>query len=372
MGYIARIPQGGTEEKSYQASFGPEAAIQVETRVVRLPAEWEAQSGVQLTWPHQDTDWAGMLDEVEPCFAAIARAIACRQRLLVVHPRPDELAPRLARLGVPTDNVRLVACDTNDTWARDHGALSVLDADGIRLQDYMFNGWGLKFPADKDNLITRHLVLQAHALRGRYENRLGFVLEGGSIESDGQGTLLTTSRCLLSPNRNGQLDRTEIEAYLRRAFGLERVLWLGHGYLAGDDTDSHVDTLARFCDARTIAYVSCDDPGDEHFEELREMERELQSFRTIGGQPYRLLPLPLPDPVVEDGQRLPATYANFLILNDAVLYPTYRQAGKDAEAGRLLREAFPGREVIGIDCSPLIRQHGSLHCVTMQYPAGVI
>ena len=372
MGYVVGMPlEGAATEKDYQVRFGKNMMWQEEVRSPHLPAEWALQSGVQLTWPHEDTDWAPMLDEVERCFMDIAREVARRERLLIVHPRPEEIKEKLTQAGVPMDNIRFQACDTNDTWARDHGAITMLDTDGPSLLDFTFNGWGLKFAADKDNRITRRLV-EAGCLKGTYVNRLGFVLEGGSIESDGMGTLLTTSQCLLSPNRNGQMNRVEIEEYLRRTFHLQRVLWLDHGYLKGDDTDSHVDTLARFCDPETIAYVQCCDPDDEHHAELSLMEEELKALRTADGKPYRLLPLPMPAPIVHEGERLPATYANFLILNDAVLYPTYAQPETDAQAADVLREAFPGRDIVGIDCRPLIKQHGSLHCVTMQYPAEVM
>lgn len=368
MGIIVGLPTGGGSEKDYQIQFGKNMTL--ETRAPLLPAEWALQSGVQLTWPHAGTDWAYMLDEVQACFVDIAHEIARREKLLIVTPEPEEVKKQIAAT-VNMENVRFLECDTNDTWARDHGAISMLNADGISLLDFKFNGWGLKFASDKDNLITRHAV-EAGMLNGRYTNRLGFVLEGGSIESDGMGTLLTTSECLLSPNRNGQMNRVEIEEYLRSVFHLQRVLWLDHGYLAGDDTDSHIDTLARFCSPDTIAYVQCNDTEDEHYEALRKMEEQLKTFRTLSGKPYRLLALPMVDKIEEEGERLPATYANFLILNDAVLYPTYRQPENDIRAKDVLQEAFPDYEIIGIDCCALIRQHGSLHCVTMQYPAGVL
>ena len=336
-----------------------------------LPAEWAPQSGIQLTWPHAHTDWAYMLEEVQECFTRIAIEIARRELLLIVTPEPDTVRRQIEGK-VRMENVRLATCDTNDTWARDHGAITMLDKEGnAYLQDFTFNGWGLKFASDKDNLITRRLVKDGH-LHGRYTNRLGFVLEGGSIESDGQGTLLTTSECLLSPNRNAEMNREEIEAYLRNAFRVRQVLWLDHGYLAGDDTDSHVDTLARLCPNDTIAYVRCTRPEDEHYGELQRMEEQLKTFRTLDGKPYRLLPLPWPDPIAEDGERLPATYANFLVMNGAVLFPTYAQPENDALAKEVLALAFPDREITGIDCRPLIRQHGSLHCVTMQYPEKVL
>lgn len=332
-----------------------------------LPSEWAPQRGVQLTWPHAQTDWAYMLEEVQACFANIAREIARRELLLIVTPEPEQVRQQISGC-VNMDNVRFMPCDTNDTWARDHGPITLIDPDGRPLLfDFKFNGWGLKFAADKDNLITRR-TLEAGLLQGTYVNRLNFALEGGSIESDGRGTLLTTSECLLSPNRNGQMNRAEIEAYLKEQFNLRQVLWLDHGYLAGDDTDSHVDTLARLCPDDTIAYVRCTDTADEHYEALRLMEEQLKTFRTPEGKPYRLLPLPMADAIVEDGERLPATYANFLVMNGAVLYPTYNQPANDTQAAQVLQEAFPGREVVGIDCRALIRQHGSLHCVTMQYP----
>lgn len=335
-----------------------------------LPAEWVPQSGIQLTWPHAGTDWAHMLTEVQACFAAIAREIAQRELLLIVTPEPEEVKKQISAT-VNMQNVRFMECETNDTWARDHGAITMLDSEGTSFLDFMFNGWGLKFASDKDNLITRQAV-ESGFLNGRYVNRLGFVLEGGSIESDGLGTLLTTSECLLSPNRNGQMSRDEIEDYLCSVFHLKQVLWLDHGYLAGDDTDSHVDTLARLCSPDTIAYVQCTDTQDEHYEALHQMEEQLKTFRTLNGNPYRLLALPMVDKIEEEGERLPATYANFLIMNDAVLYPTYRQPENDQRAKEVLQEAFPEYEIVGIDCRALIKQHGSLHCVTMQYPASVL
>ena len=370
MGYFVGLPLGGVAEKDCQVRFGKNMTFQIETRAPHLPAEWTLQSGIQLTWPHAGTDWAYMLDEVQECFVAIASEIAAREILLIVTPEPDEVEKQIAGR-VNMENVRFLECETNDTWARDHGAITMLDTDGASLLDFKFNGWGLKFASDKDNLITRHAV-ESEVMKGKYVNRLGFVLEGGSIESDGMGTLLTTSACLLSPNRNGQMNRVEIEEYLRSVFHLQRVLWLDHGYLAGDDTDSHIDTLARFCPADTITYVQCKDADDEHYEELHRMEEQLKTFRTLKGGPYRLLALPMVDKIEEAGERLPATYANFLILNDTVLYPTYQQPENDARAGEVLQEAFPGYEIIGIDCRALIKQHGSLHCVTMQYPMGVL
>ena len=235
------------------------------------------------------------------------------------------------------------------------------------VNDFKFNGWGLKFAADKDNLITSRLF-DSGMFKGEYSNNLNFVLEGGSIESDGKGTLLTTRECLLSKNRNGQSSKEEIQAYLEKVFGISRVLWLDHGYLSGDDTDSHIDTLARLAPNDTILYVSTDDERDEHFTELKAMECQRQSFTTADGAKYKLLPLPLPTPIFADGERLPATYANFLIGNGFVLVPIYGQESNDSEAMSIISSAFPDRKVLGVDCRALIKQHGSLHCVTMQFP----
>ena len=341
------------------------------TPAILFPAEWYPQSGIQLTWPHEETDWAYMLDEVTTCYIELAREIARRERLLIVTPHPKQVKQLLQGV-VDLEAVTFAQCPTNDTWARDHGGITLFCDGTPAIYDFKFNGWGLKFAANYDNLITSTLCRQGR-FNARYENRLNFVVEGGALESDGAGTLLTTSECLLSPNRNGEWSQARIEEYLKETFGLQRVLWLDHGYLAGDDTDSHIDTLARFAPGNTIVYVQCTDPTDEHYEALRRMEEQLRTFTTLEGTPYRLLPLPMANAVYdENGERLPATYANFLIMNDAVLYPTYRQPANDRAAAQVLQQAFPDREIVGIDCSPLIRQHGSLHCVTMQYPQNVL
>lgn len=337
-----------------------------------LPAEWHKQSLIQLTWPHKGTDWAYMLDEVETCFLHIACEILKRQNLMVVAPEPFSIGDRIEAHGGNVKNLTVSTAKTNDTWARDHAFITMLKEDGTPLLlDFCFNGWGMKFAANYDNQINSTLYYKCKTLTGEYVFHRDFVLEGGSIESDGKGTLLTTEECLLAKNRN-EKSKEEIENYLKETFHLQQVLWLKHGYLAGDDTDSHVDTLARLCPDDTIAYVQCTDATDEHYAELAAMEEELKAFRTLEGKPYRLLALPMADAVYdEDGERLPATYANFLIMNEAVLYPTYRQPENDARAKEVLAEAFPGREIVGIDCTALIKQHGSLHCVTMQYPEGV-
>ncbi len=327
-----------------------------------------------LTWPHAHSDWAPVLAAVEPVFVAIALAIAQREKILIACYDEDHkrhVATRLQAAGLSAHRLLLHIADSNDTWARDHGPISVSCSGETRLLDFTFNGWGDKYPADLDNHVTRRLHT-AGAFGHTPLERVDLVLEGGSIEVDGSGSLLTTRRCLLAPTRNPGMSQAQLEQQLGEHLGVTRVLWLEHGYLAGDDTDSHIDTLARYCDVNTIAYVQCDDPQDEHYAELKAMERELHALRSISGEPYRLVPLPWPRAKLDEGgARMPATYANFLIINDAVLVPTYNDPA-DVIALARLRTCFPGREIIGIDCLPLIQQHGSLHCVTMQLPAGVL
>ena len=313
----------------------------------RMPAEWEPQRCVQLTWPHAATDWAPMLDEITAVYDEMKREIEKREPVLVVG---DDIPH-------------------NDTWARDHGFITVEETSALRhepsdilLLDFRFNGWGEKFPAELDNQINRRLYDRG-LLQGTYEPHLDFVLEGGSIESDGRGTIFTTECCLMAPHRNQPLSKQQIEARLKEWLGAERVVWLQHGSLLGDDTDGHIDTLVRICPDDTLLYIG----ADADHPDLIEMESELQALHTIGGKPYRLLRLPLPRPIYDEGERLPATYANYLVVNGAVLVPTYAQPDLDREAMDIIQQAYPDREIVGIDCRPVIRQHGSLHCCTMQY-----
>lgn len=326
----------------------------------RMPAEWEPQSMVQLTWPHKDTDWAPILPEITAVYNEMAREIRKREKLLIV--APAEVQP-------PTLNSYLITLNTNDTWARDHGFITVeeLTANSQKpktkiLLDFCFNGWGEKFEATLDNEINRHLYDQG-LIKGIYESHLDFVLEGGSIESDGKGTIFTTSCCLMAPHRNQPLTQSEIEQRLKQSLGAERVVWINHGSLIGDDTDGHIDTLVRICPDDTLLYIG----SDEEHPDLLLMEEELKTFRTLEGKPYRLLKLPLPRPIYDGDDRLPATYANYLVINDAVLVPTYNQPDLDEEAMRIIQQAFPDRDIVGIDCRAVIKQHGSLHCCTMQY-----
>ena len=349
-----------------------------------LPAEWEPQWGVQLTWPHEDSDWKPYLKEITATYIEMARAITRYEMLLVVAPDVELVRQQLSEAEIDLQKVVFHQCPTNDTWARDHGFISCgvwNEECGVRLLDFQFNGWGKKFEAEKDNAINKSLyptlssLLTPHSSLHEYESHLDFVLEGGSIESDGKGTIFTTTDCLLAPNRNQPLTQQEIEEELKRRLHAERVLWIDYGHLEGDDTDGHIDTLVRIAPNDTLLYIGCDDQTDPHYEDLKKMEQQLTTFRTQEDKSYRLLKLPMPDPIYERGEmkdergeRLPATYANFLIINGAVLVPIYQQPEKDKEAIRIIQEAFPDREMIPIDSTTIIRQHGSIHCCTMQFP----
>ncbi|HHM05027.1 MAG TPA: agmatine deiminase family protein [Gammaproteobacteria bacterium] len=339
-----------------------------------LPPEWWPQSGVLLTWPHIDSDWGPVLKQVEAVYTRLVRHISARQRVLLCvrdTAHREHVRARLQNSAVRLEYVHTACLATDDTWTRDYGPITVLENGRPLLLDFTFNGWGGKFAAEADNAVTG--LLHRRGFFGATPlARVELVLEGGSIDTDGRGTLLTTERCLLTPRRNPGLDRATLAARLRTALGVQRVLWLRHGHLAGDDTDGHIDTLARFCDARTIAYTACDDPRDEHYDDLKAMEAELAGWRDPDNRPYRLLTLPWPHPKYDaDGRRLPASYANFLIINGAVLVPTYDDPA-DADALTRLGRAFPDREIIAVPCLPLLQQNGSLHCVTMQLPKGVL
>lgn len=342
-----------------------------QTSQVRLPAEWEPQDAILIAWPHADSDWQPILEEISAVYVELARRVTAYQSLLIATPEPDKVTERLRLAGVDLTTIRIEQVPTNDTWTRDYGPITVLRDSRPTLLDFGFNGWGLKFSADRDNQVTSRL--HAKGVFGETEKEtLGLILEGGSIESDGAGAILTTSECLLNANRNPQLSKAQLEAALSQHLGANHILWLDHGYLAGDDTDSHIDTLARLCPNDTITYVRCDEPEDEHFTALQRMEQQLQKLRTADNKPYRLIPLPWPKACYDDeGERLPATYANYLVINGAVLVPTYNDPA-DQQALEAIAQAYPGRDIIGLDCRPVIWQHGSLHCISMQIPKGVL
>nr|WP_277016259.1 agmatine deiminase family protein [Prevotella corporis] len=347
----------------------------------RLPAEWERQSGIMLIWPHEETDWEPCLKEITETYLQLAETITRYENLLIVARHVEDVRTLLGSR-LTSNQIKKVVfrqCDNNDTWARDVAPLTLVPSGptyGLsvhhHLYDFCFNGWGEKFRADKDNCINRELYF-AGTFNGALENHKDFVLEGGSIETDGKQTLFTTTACLTAPHRNQPLSKDDIEQRLLLLFpSIERVVWIDHGELMGDDTDGHIDTILRCGPNNALLYISCDDIADPHYNDLKALDEQARRLLTMEGQPYRLFQLPLPTPVYDEGERLPATYANFVILNGAVIVPTYNQSSKDEQAMRVIGEAFSGYDIIGIDASTVVRQHGSLHCLTMQFPEGCL
>jgi len=338
---------------------------------IRLPAEWEEQAGVLLAWPHETTPWKPYLEEAGRTIAEIAAQVSRHARVVMLTTAPAAAERALRQANAALHRVTFCPVPTNDVWVRDFGPITVFENDRPVLLDFQFNGWGGKHPFHLDNQASAGA--KQHGVFGKTHLRsVHLVLEGGSLESDGRGTILTTRSCLTHPDRNPHLSPADLEMSLRQFLGATRILWLEKGYLAGDDTDGHVDMLARFAPHDTLVHTNCDDANDEHYETLSAMTRQLEEFRTPEGKPYRLIPLPWPSAKFDAaGQRMPASYANFLVVNGAVLVPTYADPS-DKPALDAVAHAFPGRRIIGVDCSLLIRHHGSLHCVTMQIPKGAL
>ncbi len=338
---------------------------------LRLPAEWEPQAAVLIAWPHAGTDWAERLAAVETTYVALAAAVTRFQPLIVVvvdAALRAHVQSQLRDAGVDLARIRLVELPYDDTWLRDSGPITLKGGDaGFQLTDFRFTGWGGKFGAAQDDALVAGLV-QAGVFGHATHRRIDWALEGGGIESDGDGTILTTWRCLVQ--RHPEQSREEMSAILRDGLHADRVLWLDYGYLEGDDTDAHIDTLARFAPDGRIVYQACSDAGDPHHDELQRMADELAMLRTADGHPYQLYPLPWAQPIIDQGRRLAASYANYLIVNGAVLVPAYGDEADD-EAARIIGAAHPGRVVVQVPCRPLIWQNGSLHCITMQLPAGL-
>lgn len=337
-----------------------------------LPAEWSKQDAILLCWPHQSMDWEPILSEVEPEFDQIAYQISQYQKLIIIAYDQDHqhaIHQRLVNINARMDAIDWLLHPNNDTWCRDFGPITVNNDDQVIALDFQFNGWGEKYAYQSDNEIPQQLL--QHRLIHCPLQTIPFVLEGGSIDSNGEGTVLTTEQCLLSNKRNPGLNKQQIEEQLSKSLGCSRILWLSSGHLEGDDTDSHIDNLARFCDPNTIAYASCDDPSDSHYQDLKAMEDELKQFRTANGEAYQLIALPIPQAIYHDGDRLPASYVNFLITNQQVLMPVYN-APEDTVNLKALQSIFKDREVIGVSCRSIIKQSGSVHCLTMQLPEHTI
>lgn len=336
-----------------------------------VEAEWKGRGPILMASPDSHTDWAFDLKMSLAQFRTLVNALtSCGEEVIMLC--KDRKRAQNDYEDISRNNVRYIPLPYNDTWTRDYGLISVNTSSGPIAVDFGFNGWGLKFPSDKDNLVNLFINDNLYLLPDRYCDRRGFIFEGGSMETDGKGTLMTTSRCLLSPNRNPGMSREDIERYLSRVLGFNRVLWLDYGELEGDDTDAHIDTLARFAPGDTILYVSCEDKSDCHYESLKLMEKQLQSFRTSDGKPYLLIPLPMPEASFDDeGNRLPATYANFLATDKNIFLPIYGDRINDQVALERVTSAFPDHHIEPVPCSTLIIQHGSLHCSTMQILPGI-
>lgn len=338
-----------------------------------LPAEWAEQDGILLAWPHVQTDWLPLLPRIEQVYTELVYQITRFEHVVLLCNTTtllDLVREKLRARGANLARVHGIVMAYDDTWLRDSGPLTVSEGEEMVACDFRFNAWGGKYDARQDDRICYALSQQA-LFRARYQS-LDIILEGGSLDADGEGTLLTTRQCLLTPTRNPGMTPADYEQLFTEQLGAQRVIWLEHGELEGDDTDGHVDMLARFCDPHTIAYTSCERKHDSHYPSLQALANELAGLRTYDGQAYHLVPLPIPEPIHnEEGRRLPASYANFLILNKAVLVPCYQDAN-DERVLASLQVCFPGREIIGIDARAVIEQNGSLHCLSMQLPRGCL
>jgi agmatine/peptidylarginine deiminase len=333
-----------------------------------FPAEWHPQQAVQLTWPHSKTDWNWIIEDIQSFYIQLINTITEFENVIISVPDPEVIESIQSQLKNNHFECHFFICSNNDTWARDHGPIGTYEDKKLVIEDFRFNGWGGKFDARLDNKITESLF-QQQAYQAHYYETRNFILEGGSIESDGNGCLLTTRQCLMNTNRNASLNQDQIEAYLKDTLGCEKFLWLKHGDLIGDDTDAHIDTLARFAPNNQIIFQGCQNTDDDHYNDLNAMKEELTQLTNINGAPFSLVELPWPDAIFEGdtNQRLPATYANFLFINGAVLLPIYN-VKQDTQAIKVMKAALPNHKIIPINCSVVVRQYGSLHCLTMQIP----
>lgn len=336
-----------------------------------FPPEWHPQEGILITWPHSQSAWKADLGFIEPTFLNLIKTISDLNEtvFVVIDPSVDliNLKNIFLEHAIHLELIRWIDAPTNDTWIRDYGPITVFEDQKRIFLDFQFNGWGGKFDARLDNQVNAHLF-QNNYFSDAALKKVNRILEGGSIETDGRGTILTTTCCLTTPTRNPLLSQSDVEALLRAELGIKQVLWLDHGALEGDDTDGHVDMMARFCDEHTVAYVLPEKIDHDHRTLFEAMERQLKSFRDIQGKPYRCVPIDLPPPIYSaEGDRLPATYLNFLIVNQAVLVPVYG-VDTDSRALQQLETCFPQHQIIPIDSLALIHQGGSIHCTTMQIP----
>lgn len=336
----------------------------------RMPAEWEPHAATWLTWPHNRESWPGKFEPIPAVWGAMVAALAPGERVEIVvcdEAMEADAAEILRRAGVDRSRVGFHRMPSNDAWMRDHGpTFLVREADGRRELagvDWIYNAWGGKYPPFDDDARIASSVC---GIAGARRFAPGIVLEGGAIEVNGRGTVLTTESCLLNPNRNPHLSRAEIEVVLRDYLGVEQVLWLGDG-IVGDDTDGHVDDITRFVSEATLVTAVEDDPSDENHAPLRDNVERLRAMRNPRGKPFEVVELPMPPPIEFEGQRLPASYANFYIGNEVVLLPTFDHPN-DERARETLQRLFASREVKGIAATDLVLGLGAFHCVTQQQP----
>lgn len=341
---------------------------------IGLAAEWMPHDATLLAWPHTDTDWAPMLSRIQGAYRSLIEAIIRFEPVVLLVPEGFDLAEHFPDRAVQT-SIYPLEVPTNDTWVRDYGPISSYDeqSGAIVLHWFRFNGWGMKYAANLDNRVVPHLYRKGlFADDIFFKNEQMIVLEGGSIESDGAGTILSTGRCLSANNRNEFLDNFELEAELLQRLGMSRLIQLETRSLGGDDTDGHVDTLARFIAEDAIAYVSSPNDGSPESEWLKRMEGELRELRQLNGAPYRLYPLPyVGGQYSPEGDPMPATYANFLFVNGGLIVPTYG-VDTDEHALAALQAALPHLQVVGVDARSFISQGGSLHCATMHLLKGTL
>lgn len=318
-------------------------------------AEWEKQEMIFLSLPHYHTDWNEYLLDIMESYVEFVKTLARYQKVALISPNKEDFNHFFKNI----PNLSFYEIDTNDTWIRDYGAIDVENFGRVMSYDFVFNAWGNKFESSKDNALNQELF---KSFKGELKS-VPFILEGGSIDFNGYGTMLTTSICLLNDNRNSSFTKKDFEKKFMELFGIHTIIWLEHGFIKGDDTDSHVDTLARFISRDTIAYSSCEDVDDEHYDELKKMEDELKKTG------FKLISLPIPKPIFYDGKRLPATYVNFVFVNNALIVPTYLDQNDESVINKL-KNALPNLDIVGVDARVFIRQHGSLHCASQNRFAG--
>ncbi len=320
----------------------------------RLPAEWEEQEHIMLVFPSPKSDWEHSIYHIQKSYIELIKTIALYQKCIVL----CENKTKLSKILPKSKYIKLLQIDTNDTWIRDFGAITVYENNKTKLLNFQFNAWGGKFEYKKDNQINQKLK-ELKFFKTPMKD-INFVLEGGSIDTNAQGVLLTTQNCIFNQNRNPKFSKKQILEVLRTTLGVNEIITLQNGSLIGDDTDSHIDTLARFLDEETIAYAKCYNKDDEHYLSLKKMEEELKKTK------FHLIPLPLPSPKYFLNHRLPATYLNFVFVNGALIVPTYKDKN-DKIALEILQNFFPSKDIVGVDASIFIREHGSLHCATMNF-----